>query len=108
MPKTIKKLLESCFNEFYSKHDIPTPDDNLKNRLYSTIPQKTKSYQFFTRNKIKIAFGIAIVCTILVLLITTDRNKFKTTRKIVIKDKMDPDHFKPTKVVTITKADQIH
>ena len=107
MHQKFNKILKALFSEFNSKYKIPAPDNSLKHRLYSTIPQNEKSQTFFTRNKLIIAFGITLVCILFIFLILPDKKEFKPTKKIVIADKLDPDHFKPTKVVTITAADQI-
>jgi len=104
----MKNRLDKILKELQTDTKIPEPDENFKGRLYSTFPNS--DYHFFRNKLVKVSLGFAAICVFIFTCIpfqNSGKDEWKPTKTIIIEDKMDPDYFKPTKVVTITEADQI-
>ena len=104
----MKNKLDKILIELQKDSNIPEPDENFKRRLYSTFPHR--NYHFLRNKLVKISLGFAVACILIITFIpfkNAEKDEWKPTKTIIIEDKMDPNYFKPTKVVTITVADQI-
>ncbi len=91
--------------------ELPEPDNNLKERIESTIPKNfSASVNVFPRVA-KVALGLSIILLvgylILSIIISTEvinkDQRFIPTKKVILK----ANNFIPTKIVRITENDKV-
>jgi hypothetical protein len=105
----IIKLLKS----YYGQIELNDEDnlENLKRKLYNTIPSDftDEKISFFNKYKVEFSYGLGILALILLSIfisVSFDSATFKPTRIVKIEQSdLITDSFMPTKIIKIELSD---
>jgi hypothetical protein len=108
-----KNKIVKLLKLYYGKIELNDEDnsENLKRKLYSTIPPDftAKNFSFLNKYKVEFSYGLGIFGLLLIsyfISVSFDSASFKPTKIVKIEQSdLITDSFIPTKVVEIELSD---